>query len=255
MEAVAQAPQPVQANGKVKAEMGDPAMEEVGLWEIAPGGDYFVSFSFLPKFQQKSSFLYLWVVDGPNLDHTHPPLSSACSIGRFESAIKGPNHAAPAQPWNQVSVAPHTQTPLQSTHRKKKARAASLHSTSLPHCGYIGGSTGHACTVSGSLASIAHPISLAPSDHQTDVQTSDHHVLRAEIAVPLVKYAIEPVLPADMKVGFYSPYFSVPKQAGGLQSILDLCVLYQALHRLPFRMLMQKCLFGCIRQLYNMQPC
>ncbi len=60
------------------------------------------------------------VVDGPNLDHTHPPLSSACSIGRFEIAIKGLNHGASAQPWNQVSVAPHTQTPLQSTHRKKK---------------------------------------------------------------------------------------------------------------------------------------
>ncbi len=64
VEAVAQAPQPVQANGKVKAEMGDPAMEEVALWEIAPGGDSFVSFSFLPKFQQKSSFLYLWVPKG-----------------------------------------------------------------------------------------------------------------------------------------------------------------------------------------------
>ncbi len=139
--------------------------------------------------------------------------------------------------------------------QKKKARAASLHSTLLPHCGYIGGSAGHACTVSGSLASIAQPISLAPSDHQTDVQTSDHHVLRAEIAVPLAKDAIEPVLPADMKVRFYSPYFSVPKQAGGLRPILDLCVLYQALHRLPFRMLMQKCLFGYIRQLYNIQPC
>ncbi len=145
VEAVAQAPQPVQANGKVKAEMGDPAMEEVALWEIAPGGDSFVSFSFLQKMSTNEQFpLSLGskrarrVVDGPNLDHTHPPLSSACSIGRFKSAIKGPNHGASAQPWNQVSVAPHTQTPLQSTHRKKKARAASLHSTSLPHCGYIG---------------------------------------------------------------------------------------------------------------------
>ncbi len=34
--------------------------------------------------------------------------------GRFESIIKGPTHATSAKLWNQVSVAPHTQTPLRS---------------------------------------------------------------------------------------------------------------------------------------------
>ncbi|KAL1279104.1 hypothetical protein QQF64_025777 [Cirrhinus molitorella] len=40
----------------------------------------------------------------------------------------------------------------------------------------------------------------------------DASVLRAEIAVLLTKDAIEPVPPAEMKSGFYSPYFIVPKK-------------------------------------------
>ncbi|XP_051551621.1 uncharacterized protein LOC127439454 isoform X1 [Myxocyprinus asiaticus] len=50
-----------------------------------------------------------------------------------------------------------------------------------------------------------------------------------------------------MKKGFYSPYFIVPKKGGGLQPILDLRVLNQALHRLPFKMLMQKCILASVR--------
>jgi hypothetical protein len=72
-------------------------------------------------------------------------------------------------------------------------------------------------------------------------------VLRAEIAVLLAKDAIEPVPPADMKTGFYSPYFIVPKKGGGLRPILDLRILNRSLHRLPFKMLTQKRIFKCIR--------
>ncbi len=54
------------------------------------------------------------VMDGPTPDHTLLPLSPAGSSGRFESVIKGPTHAPSAKLWNQVSVAPHTQTPLWS---------------------------------------------------------------------------------------------------------------------------------------------
>ena len=72
-------------------------------------------------------------------------------------------------------------------------------------------------------------------------------VMRADIAVLLVKGAIEPVPPADMKTGFYSPYFIVPKKGGGLRPILDLRVLNRSLHRLPFKMLTQKRIFKCIR--------
>ncbi len=47
--------------------------------------------------------------------------------------------------------------------------------------------------------------------------------------------------------GFYSPYFIVPKKGGGLRPILDLRILNRALHRLPFKMLTPKRVFGCVR--------
>ncbi len=50
-----------------------------------------------------------------------------------------------------------------------------------------------------------------------------------------------------MRSGFYSPSFIVPKKGGGLRPILDLRVLNRALHKLPFKMLTQKRIFGCIR--------
>ncbi len=46
-------------------------------------------------------------------------------------------------------------------------------------------------------------------------------VLCEEIAVLLAKDAIEPVPPAEMRQGFYSPYFIIPKKGGGLRPILD----------------------------------
>ncbi len=83
--------------------------------------------------------------------------------------------------------------------------------------------------------------------HFTSVKAVDAHVLRAEIVVLLAKDAIEPVPPADMRSGFYSPYFIVPKKSGGLRPILDLRVLNRSLHKLPFKMLTQKRIFECIR--------
>ncbi len=83
--------------------------------------------------------------------------------------------------------------------------------------------------------------------HFTSVKAVDTHVLRAEIAVLLAKDAIELVPPADMGSGFYSPYFIVLKKSGGLRPILDLRVLNRSLHKLPFKMLMQKRIFECIR--------
>ncbi len=59
----------------------------------------------------------------------------------------------------------------------------------------------------------------------TSVKAADAPVLRAEIAVLLAKDAIEPVPPADMGSGLFSPYFIVPKKGGGLRPILDLRVL------------------------------
>ncbi len=81
----------------------------------------------------------------------------------------------------------------------------------------------------------------------TSVLSKDAPVLRAEVAILLAKDAIEPVPPAEMKSGFNSPYFIVPKKDGGLRPILDLRVLNRALHKLPFRMLTQKRIFQCVR--------
>ncbi|KAI2652534.1 hypothetical protein H4Q32_005770 [Labeo rohita] len=69
----------------------------------------------------------------------------------------------------------------------------------------------------------------------TSVQGSNTAVLRAEIAVLLVKGTIETVPSAEMKKGFYSPYFIVPKKGSGLRPILDLRVLNRALLKLPFK--------------------
>ncbi len=60
------------------------------------------------------------------------------------------------------------------------------------------------------------------SEVSTSVKAVDAHVLHAEIVVLLAKDVIEPVPPAGMRSGFYSPYFIVPKKSGGLRPILDL---------------------------------
>ncbi len=83
--------------------------------------------------------------------------------------------------------------------------------------------------------------------HFTSLKAGDAPILRTEIAVLLAKDAIEPVPPADMRSGFYSPYFIVPKNSGGLRPILDLRILNRALHRLPFKMLTPTRIFGCVR--------
>ncbi|KAI2665750.1 hypothetical protein H4Q32_022839 [Labeo rohita] len=81
----------------------------------------------------------------------------------------------------------------------------------------------------------------------TSVQGPNTMVLRAEIAILLAKGAIETVPSAEMKKGFYSPYFIVPKKGGGLRPILDLRVLNRALLKLPFRMLTLKHILTCVR--------
>ncbi len=55
---------------------------------------------------------------------------------------------------------------------------------------------------------------------ETSVAVRNATVLREEIAVLLAKDAIEPVPPAEMRQGFHSPYFIVPKKSGQ-QPILD----------------------------------
>ncbi len=82
---------------------------------------------------------------------------------------------------------------------------------------------------------------------ETSVAVRNAPVLREEIAVLLAKDAIEPVPPAEMRQGFYGPYFIVPKKGGGLRPTLDLRVLNRALHKLPFKMLTHRRMIKCIQ--------
>ncbi len=151
------------------------------------------------------------------------------------------------------------------TSRRTAFRVGPLCSTSLPHRGYVGNSSGPACTVPGGLAELPRPsrwllrtirlgyaiqFARRPPKFRgirfTSVLNNDAPVLRAEVAVLLAKDAIEPVSPAEMKSGFYSPYFIVPKKGSGLRPILDLRVLNRA-QKLPFRMLTQRRIFQCVR--------
>lgn len=107
-------------------------------------------------------------------------------------------------------------------------------STLLPHCGYVSNCpSGAACSEFGGLANTPQPVLLAHSHDLTRLCNSicllpsqfQEHPLYvgdrqgcpcAEIPILLMKYATEPVPPAEMKLGFYSPYFIVPKNSGGL---------------------------------------
>ncbi len=125
------------------------------------------------------------------------------------------------------------------TSRRTAFRVGPLCSTSLPHRGYVGNSPGPACTVPGLVVArwllrtirLGYAIQFARRPPKfrgiqfTSVLNKDAPVLRAEVAVLLAKDVIEPVPPAEMKSGFYSPYFIVPKKGSGLRPILYLRVL------------------------------
>ncbi|KAI2661350.1 ORF V: Enzymatic polyprotein [Labeo rohita] len=100
----------------------------------------------------------------------------------------------------------------------------------LPHCGHVGqrpfDTPGDQA---GSLASASQPLAVVDSDgtsrlcdsvRQASAQVQRRpfhfcpfgHTCRSEVAVLLAKDAIEPVPPAEMKSGFYSPYFIAQKE-------------------------------------------
>ncbi len=164
----------------------------------------------------------------------------------------------------------YTPRPRPCRHRpgRHRPRPGSLCSTTLPHRGYVCGPLVPLARGLGAWLALPGPsrwllrtirlgyaIQFARRPpkfrgvHFTSVKAVDAPVLCAEIAVLLAKDAIEPVPPADMRSGFYSPYFIVPKRSGGLQPILDLRVLNRALHKLPFKMMTRKRIFGCVRPL------
>ncbi len=83
-------------------------------------------------------------MDESTSDHTHPPSRQQAAVGGSRASSKA-THAPSAKLWKQVNVH-RTLRPLHGP-----PRARSLHSTSLPYCGYVGGPDGPACTVSGCL--------------------------------------------------------------------------------------------------------
>ncbi len=201
------------------------------------------------------------VMNESNLSYTHPPLSPVGSCGRFERAVNRTTHAPSA--GTQVSAS-HTPTPLRTGNETPE-----LGPCVPPRCPTAGTSVGSLVSLVqfwGAWLALPNPsrwllrtirlgyaIQFARRPpkyrgiHSTTVRAADAPILRAEIAVLLAKDAIEPVPPADMRSGFYSPYFIVPKKSGGLRPILDLRILNRALHRLPFKMLTPKRIFGCVR--------
>ncbi len=194
--------------------------------------------------------------------HSRPPLSSPVG-SRVRSEDATPSPASPAQLWSQVSVTPHTQTPLRDALPFESGPCAPF------RCPTVGTSVTPLVPLVRSLGAwlelprpsrwllrtirLGYAIQFARRPPKfrgirfTSVLSKDAPVLRAEVAVLLAKDAIEPVPPAEMKSGFYSPYFIVPKKDGGLRPILDLRVLNRALHKLPFKMLTQKRIFQCVR--------
>ncbi len=147
--------------------------------------------------------------------------------------------------------------------RQRDTRGGSLRSPSLPHRGYVGEFVGATSTVLGGLASAFQPVSLAPPYHQTRLCDSVRPVTSQVSRRPLYlsegsgcpHFASRDRSPTGKwrdRAGPSSQYEvrvlqPLPKKSVGLRPILDLCVLNRALHRLPFKMLTPKRIFGCVR--------
>ncbi len=126
----------------------------------------------VPKFSIKEQFLSSpgpkrarRVVGGAKPLHSHPPLlSPADSSAQFEMGTHLSCTPCPIVEPGKCCTA-HSD-PATGRLPKRAPRAASLRSTSLPHCGYADGPLGPTCAVSASLVSAPQSISLAHSDHQ-----------------------------------------------------------------------------------------
>ncbi len=221
-----------------------------------PGGESYVSFCFcsaagpraVPTFSKKEQFPFPpgSQVHGTTMCDALPPHSRPRPIlpvvkrVRFGDDI--PPHAPLASPVRdpgssvrmpQNAIHPYSLS-LQPPQVRRLYRWSRLHSvwrrgSRCPAC--LAGSR----TQFDSATRFSSPGDL-PSFNgflETSVAVRNAPVLRKEIAVLLAKDAIEPVPPAEMRQGFYSPYFIVPKKGGGLRPILDLRVLNRAFAQAP----------------------
>ncbi len=143
-----------------------------------------------------------------------------CSVPPLAPRNVMPSPAPPAQPWSQVSIAPHTQTTLRDALPFKSGPCAP------PRCPTAGTSVTPLFLLVRSLGAwlelprpsrwllrtirLGYAIQFARRPPKfrgvrfTSVLNKDAPVLHAEVAVLLAKDAIELVPPAEMKSGFYS---------------------------------------------------
>ncbi len=231
-----------------------------------PGGESSVSFCFCSA-------------AGPRASGTHLLKERAIS---FSSGFSGPWDDSVRRPASSLSPTTHFASSQESTVRgrhssprtsgqyrsgprefgedaSERTAFCTIHpySLSLHHHRYVDCAVEAACTASARWLTrkfrLGYAIQFArrpPKFNgvlETSVAVQNAPVLREEIAVLLAKDAIEPVPPAEMRQGFYSPYFIIPKKGGGLRPILDLRVLNRALHKLPFKMLTHRCMIKCIQ--------
>ncbi|XDV48241.1 hypothetical protein PO909_017690 [Leuciscus waleckii] len=143
------------------------------------------------------------------------------------TAVVGKSHQLVVQLMQQAAKQGHVNL---SVRRKTTYTDAHCFAGYLHHCGY---DVGLLCRCLGAWLALPSPPSWlicsfrlgyaiqfarrSPAFRSiqfTPVLANGAFVLRVEIAVLLVKDVIEPVPPADMKTGFYSPYFIVPDGCG-----------------------------------------
>ncbi|KAI2656602.1 ORF V: Enzymatic polyprotein [Labeo rohita] len=238
-------------------DAGNPEVERIALWGMT------TSTSPLPvegrELSQEESIL-----SPPGFRPRVPSLSSAPEVS---PRIRTRSLMSPArEPGKKVSAAQCSLTFLQDV--LPSGISPLPLPPRLPHCGHVGqrpfDTPGDQA---GSLASASQPLTVVDSDgtsrlcdsvRQASAQVQRRpfhfcpfgHTCRCASCggcSPTGEGRTEPVPPAEMKSGFYSPYFIVPKKSGGLRPILDLRALNRSLLRLPFKMLTTKRMLTCIR--------
>ncbi len=93
---------------------------------------------------------------------------------------------------------------------RHRPRAGSLCSTSLPHRWLL-----RTIRLGYAIQFARRPPKFRRIRFTSVKDSADAPVLRAEIAVLLAKDVIEPVPPADMGSGLFSPYFMCPRKVVG----------------------------------------
>ncbi len=179
--------------------------------------------------------------------HSRPPLSSPVG-SRVWSEDATPSPASPVQLWSQVSVTPHTQTPLRDALPFESGPCAPF------RCPTVGTSVTPLVPLVRSLGAwlelprpsrwllrtirLGYAIQFARCPPKfrgirfTSVLSKDAPVLRAEVG---------PSSRDEVRV--LQPLLHRTQERRGLRPILDLRVLNRALHKLPFRMLTQRRIF------------